>query len=113
MTAEPSSTSRPAPAAPAAPATGATYRQLLTWAFTLFSSVRVLSYLPTLWAICASGDSSQHSLWTWFIWSGSNLLTGLWHFEGRQRRMDCTTAVLWINAALCAAAFVLVAAYRS
>jgi hypothetical protein len=34
----------------------------LTWAFTLFSSLRVFSYLPSLWAIIATADSSQHSL---------------------------------------------------
>lgn len=28
-----------------------TYLAVLTWAFTLFNSVRMLSYLPTMWAI--------------------------------------------------------------
>ena len=35
------------------------YLRLLTWAFTLFSSVRIASYVPTLYAIYISGDSSQ------------------------------------------------------
>lgn len=35
------------------------YLAALTWAFTLFNSVRMLSYLPTMWAIYGSGDSSQ------------------------------------------------------
>jgi hypothetical protein len=88
------------------------YQRGLFGAFALFNALRVVSYFPTFWAIHASGDSSQHSLWTWFIWSGSNLLTGLWHLERQQRRLDCTAAVLLVNAAMCAAAFVLVAAYR-
>ena len=32
------------------------YLRLLAWAFTLFSSVRILGYLPTAWAILASGS---------------------------------------------------------
>ena len=48
------------------------YLAALTWAFTLFNSVRTLAYLPTMWAIWASGDSSQHSLWTWCTWLGAN-----------------------------------------
>jgi hypothetical protein len=38
------------------------YLALLTWGFALFSSVRILAYVPTMWAIHQSGDSSQHSL---------------------------------------------------
>jgi hypothetical protein len=49
--------SKPLPAAPAT----STYLQVLTWLFTLFNSVRVFAYLPTLWTVYTSGDSSQHS----------------------------------------------------
>ena len=31
------------------------------------------AYLPTIWAIHRSADSSQHSLWTWCTWLGANL----------------------------------------
>lgn len=41
-----------------------TYLNVLTWLFTVFNSARVLAYLPTMWAIQVSGDSSQYSLWT-------------------------------------------------
>jgi hypothetical protein len=47
--------SKPLPAAPAT----STYLQVLTWLFTLFNSVRVFAYLPTLWTVYTSGDSSQ------------------------------------------------------
>jgi hypothetical protein len=43
----------------------AAYLKLLTFAFALFSSARVVAYLPTIWAIHQSGDASQHSVWTW------------------------------------------------
>jgi hypothetical protein len=43
----------------------------LTWAFTRFNSRRVVSCLPPMWAIQVSGDSSQHSLWTWGTWLGA------------------------------------------
>lgn len=51
------------------PAGTSAYVTVLTWLFTLFNSVRVLAYLPTLLAIFVSGDSSQHSLLTWITWS--------------------------------------------
>jgi hypothetical protein len=88
------------------------YQRLLLGAFALFNAMRVVSYLPTFWAIHASGDSSQHSLWTWFVWFGSNLATGLWQREHSRRRMTGTVAVLLTNAAMCAAAIVMIAAYR-
>ena len=47
------------------PPTSGTYLAVLTWLFTLFNSVRVLAYLPTLLAVFNSSDSSQHSLLTW------------------------------------------------
>jgi hypothetical protein len=55
------------------PPTSGTYLAVLTWLFTLFNSVRVLAYLPTLLAVFNSGDSSQHSLLTWGSISASQL----------------------------------------
>jgi hypothetical protein len=88
------------------------YRQLLLGAFAGFNALRMVSYLPMLWAIHASGQSSQHSLWTWFIWLGSNLATGLWHLERQDRRFDATSAVLLTNAFMCAVTVVLIAVFR-
>jgi len=88
------------------------YPRLLFGAFALANTVRVLSYLPMLWAIHASGDSSQHSLWTWCTWFGSNLATGLWQLERNGRRLDSTAAVLLMNATMCAASIALIVAYR-
>lgn len=34
------------------------YLSMLTWCFTLFSSVRFASYLPTMWAIQTSGNTT-------------------------------------------------------
>ena len=33
------------------------YLRLLAWAFTLFSSVRILGYLPTAWAIASASGA--------------------------------------------------------
>jgi hypothetical protein len=105
-----------APAAPQAGAAGTAWRQrylaVLTWAFTLFSSVRVVSYLPTLWAIGASGDSSQHSLWTWGIWLGSNVTMALWLYEQHGQRWTRAALVNSVNAAMCAATFTVIAVFR-
>ncbi len=88
------------------------YLQLLTWAFTLFNSVRLLSYLPTMWAIHVSADSSQHSLWTWCTWLGANATMAAWLHEHNGRRIDPAVAMNICNAAMCLTTAVLIAAYR-
>lgn len=96
----------PRPPAPQQPA-----RQrstLLVVAFTFFNSARVLAYLPTLWAIHASGDSSQHSLWTWLTWLGANLTMGAWLHDQRPGRFNFPMLVNLANAAMCLAAVLLI-----
>ena len=89
-----------------------TYLAALTWAFTLFNSLRVVSYLPTMWAIQASGDSSQHSLWTWGTWLGANVTMAAWLYEQNGQRLDRAVIVNFGNAAMCAVTVVLIAAHR-
>jgi hypothetical protein len=75
-------TSCPAATAPSAapaggaalPATAASRRRelyllLLAWSFSIFNTVRIVTYLPTVWAIHESARSDQHSLLTWFAWT--------------------------------------------
>jgi uncharacterized RDD family membrane protein YckC len=99
---------------PAAPVGRArpVYLAVLTWAFTLFNSVRMLSYLPTMWAIQVSGDSSQHSLWTWCTWLGANLTMAAWLYEQSGQRMGRAVMVNLCNATMCAATVILIAAHR-
>lgn len=102
-----------APAACTAPAAPrALYLAVLTWAFTLFNTVRVFAYLPTLWAIHASGDSSQHSLWTWLIWWGANATMAAWLYEQARQRITRACVVNIANAAMCTATLLLIIAYR-
>ena len=89
------------------------YLAALTWAFTLFNSVRTLAYLPTMWAIWASGDSSQHSLWTWCTWLGANATMAAWLYEHNGQRGNRAVVVNIGNATMCAATVVLIAAHRS
>jgi hypothetical protein len=98
----------------AQPATSArkVYLALLTWAFTLFNSVRVFSYLPTLWAIHASGDSSQHSLVTWLTWLGANVTMALWLYEHNGQRFNRAVMVNAGNAAMCLVTSLLIAWHR-
>lgn len=84
----------------------------LGWAFTLFNSVRVFSYLPTLWAIHASGDSSQHSLITWLTWLGANVTMALWLYEHNGRRRNRAVWVNVGNAAMCLCTALLIAWHR-
>lgn len=88
------------------------YLMVLTWAFTAFNGVRVLSYLPTLWAIQKSGDSSQHSLITWLTWLGANLTMSLWLYENNQRRCSKAVLVNAGNAAMCLITSLLIAWHR-
>jgi hypothetical protein len=89
-----------------------TYLAMLTWAFTLFSSLRAVSYLPTLWAIHTSGDSSQHSLWTWCIWLGANMTMAAWLYEQNGQRLSKAVIVNLGNTAMCATTVVLIGVYR-
>jgi len=81
------------------------YASLLNWTFAVFSSTRLLTYLPTLWAIHASGDSTQHSLLTWLAWVGSNASMAAWLYENNGRRVNQAIAVTARNAVMCLAAF--------
>ena len=88
------------------------YLSLLSWLFTLFNSVRVLAYLPTLWAIHTSGDSSQHSALTWLTWAGANATMAAWLYEHNGRRFNRAIAVNIGNTTMCVATLALVLAYR-
>ena len=105
MTTTTSAVRRPAPASRA-------YLVALTWLFTLFNSVRVLAYLPTLLAIFTSGDSSQHSLLTWVTWVGANATMAAWLYEHNGRRLNRAIAVSACNALMCLATSILIVAYR-
>ncbi len=98
-------------AAPAA-APPSRYLVVLGTAFALFGTLRLVSYLPTLVAIVASGDSQQHSLWTWGIWLGSNLTMALWLREQHGGRWTSAALLSGVNAAMCAATVTVILAFR-
>lgn len=100
---------------PIAASTGNTrsvYLVALTWAFTLFNTLRALAYLPTMWAIYVSGDSSQHSLWTWCTWLGANLTMAAWLYEQNSQRLDRAVIVNLGNTAMCAVTVGLILVHR-
>lgn len=88
------------------------YLAVLTWVFTLFNSVRLLAYLPTLWAIHTTADSSQHSLWTWCTWLGANLTMAAWLYEQNGQRLGRAVVVNIGNSTMCAATVVLILVHR-
>jgi hypothetical protein len=88
------------------------YLRLITFAFTLFNSVRMLAYLPTTWAVYTSGDSSQHSLWTWCTWLGANATMALWLHEQNGRRLNKAVVVNMGNAVMCLLTVLVIVAYR-
>lgn len=108
---QPQPLTSPAIALPSA-APRATYLRVLTWAFSLFNSVRVFAYLPTLWAICASGDASQHSLLTWLTWAGANATMAAWLYENNGQRVNRAVVVNSCNASMCVLMVVTILFYR-
>ena len=78
----------------------AAYRTALGWSFSLFNAARLLTYLPTISAICESARSDQHSLLTWAAWTGANLTMALWLNE-RSARLNCAALINFGNAVMC------------
>jgi hypothetical protein len=88
------------------------YLQVLTWAFTLFSTVRVAAYVPTMWSIWQSERSDQHSLLTWLTWVGANATMAAWLYEHNGARADRVVLVNLCNAVMCLATAVLIVWFR-
>jgi hypothetical protein len=88
------------------------YLQILAWAFTIANSVRVVSYIPMVLAIHASGDSSQHSILTWGTWLAANLTMSAWQFESNDHRVDRIVAVAFLNASMCLVTLAVIVWYR-
>jgi len=88
------------------------YLAVLNAAFVLFNSTRLLTYLPTMWAVHASGDSSQHSLFTWIAWVGANASMAGWAYENNGQRVNKLVVVSLGNATMCLAMCVLIGIYR-
>ena len=86
--------------------------RLLPWAFAFFNSVRLLSYLPTLWAIHSQGDASQHSLITWLTWAAANATMAAWLYEKNGFRLNRAVAINACNASMCAVTALLIVVYR-
>ncbi|MFC3148117.1 hypothetical protein [Piscinibacterium candidicorallinum] len=79
--------------------------------FAVFSVARLLAYLPTMWAIWADRDASQHSTLTWAIWLGANLSMAAWlsvHDVPRSRAVLVNCA----NALMCALTLALILCFR-
>ena len=88
------------------------YQAAIEWAFGLFNATRFLTYLPTIMAIRASGESSQHSILTWLAWIGANATMALWLFENNGRRLDKAIVVSIGNALMCSATCAMILFYR-
>ena len=104
----------PAPVARAGPAgrVRTLYLHLLARAFALFSTIRIVAYLPTIWAIVQSADSGQHSLWTWLTWLGANATMAAWLYEHNDQRVNKAIAVSIGNATMCLITTVVILWFR-
>ena len=100
-------------AIPASGTAGSPTRRLvwLSRVFTFFNAARVFAYMPTLWAIHTSADSSQHSLLTWGTWLCANLSMGIWLHE-RDGEMHRAVVANLCNALMCLCGVALIVWYR-
>jgi hypothetical protein len=90
----------------------AVYLSVLTWSFTLFNSIRVLAYLPTVLAIVQSGNSDQHSVWTWCCWVGANATMAGWLYEHNGQKINRAALVNMGNAVMCSVTLALIVIHR-
>lgn len=88
------------------------YLLVLSWTFGAFGSIRLLSYLPNVWAIAHSGNSSQHSLVTWLAWVGANASMAAWIYENNGQRCDKVVMLSAANALMCLATCCVIGAFR-
>lgn len=88
------------------------YLEWLAWSFTLFNTARMAAYLPTIAALVRSGDSSQHSLWTWGVWLGANVTMAAWLYEHNGQRTSRAVAVNIGNAIMCLATVIVILWFR-
>ena len=72
----------------------------------------MLAYLPTVWAVVQSGDSSQYPLWTWCTWAGANSTVAAWLYETHDRQFSRAAVVNAGNAAMCVPALPTIVDYR-
>jgi hypothetical protein len=80
--------------------------------FAAFSLARVLAYLPTMWAIWADRDASQHSMLTWAIWLGANLSMAAW-LSVQDVPRSRAVLVSCANALMCALTLALILWFRT
>jgi hypothetical protein len=99
-------------AAVAAAAQPPLFTLAVQWIFGLFSSLRAVSYLPTLWAIHESANSSQYSLLTWITFVGANASMAAWLYEKNGRKFDRAVVVNTCNACMCLVTCLLIGWYR-
>lgn len=76
---------------------------LLSVAFSLFSGLRIVAYLPTLAALLSAGQTDQHSLFSWVIFLGANGTMALWLLEHNGGRFNHAVLVSAVNALMCGA----------
>jgi hypothetical protein len=104
---------RDRPAASGAPSWARrSHLRLLALAFAFFNSIRIISYLPTIWAIHSSGESGQYSLLTWATWVGANASMAALLYENNGQRLGSASIVSAINALMCLATCLTIACYR-
>jgi hypothetical protein len=80
--------------------------------FGPLQALRMTAYLPTLWAIHASGSSTQYAAWTWLAFFCANLSMALSLLRRGTGRVDRYVLVNLINALMSLAVFALIVAYR-
>ena len=89
-----------------------TYRRTLRWVSSLFGSLRVFTYVPTILTLIASANSSQYSLLTWGAWVMANASMTASIYEQNGRKLDHLVLVNACNALMCLVTMAVICLYR-
>jgi hypothetical protein len=85
------------------------YATVLSWAFLLTNSLRVLTYLPMIKKMLrpdVTGDCQSQL--TWLLWAVSNITFSLHLFEASQRHLNEMVVISAANALMCCVCLYLV-----
>lgn len=105
-------TTAPSSPAPAPQRTHGTYLRALTWLFTVFNSVRVLAYLPTLVGHLRQRRQQPAFPVDLADLGGANATMAAWLYEQNGRRVHRAVVVNACNTRMCLATCALIVAYR-
>ncbi|OZI31095.1 hypothetical protein CAL29_24480 [Bordetella genomosp. 10] len=95
-----------------ATATRGIYRRCLSRLTNFFGAIRVVTYVPTILALCESGNSSQYSIATWLLWIAANVTMTVSLWEQNDRKPNNLIVINLFNTMMCLITIGFIAYFR-